>query len=471
MTQDDTICAISTPPGLGGIAVARISGKDALDIAARIWQGKRSPDKIPANTCTVGTVLDTQMNPLDQAVATVFHAPHSFTGEDVVEISVHGSRWVQQELIMSLIKAGARMAGAGEFTQRAFANGRMDLAQAEAVADLIASTSRASQRLALNQMRGGFSKRIAEMREQLLELAALLELELDFSEEDVEFASRSRLEELAGQVRDTTKRLADGFATGQAIRQGIPVAIVGATNAGKSSLLNALTQDERAIVSDIHGTTRDIIEEIVTIGDYTIRLKDTAGIRDTDDTIEALGIDRSRRALAEASVIILVTDNTAPSDQAPWADIERTLAASPSTVLVVAANKCDISPASDTYPVTPYSVIATSATAGIGIDDLRNTLNNILDRLADQGACGDTLVSNARHYLALCEANEAASRTLDALRARLPGDLVAQDLRQCISALSSITGAISTPKSSPPSSPASASANDRQLKTGNYKLK
>lgn len=446
MTNNDTICAISTAPGVGGIAVARISGPKAIEICDRIWKGKRRLSAIPPNSCTVGSVLDTQLQPLDQAVATVFHAPHSFTGDDVVEISVHGSRWVQQELILSLIKTGARMAEAGEFTQRAFANGRMDLTQAEAIADLIASTSRASQRLALSQMRGGFSKGIEDMRRQLLELAALLELELDFSEEDVEFASRTRLEELATQVRDTTSRLADGFATGQAIRQGIPVAIVGATNAGKSSILNALIHDERAIVSDIHGTTRDIVEELVTIGDYTIRLKDTAGIRHTDDTIEALGIQRSRQALNSATIILLVIDNTATIEQAPWNDIRATIADNPAATLIIAANKCDIAPSSTSFPIEPHHIISTSAATGEGIEQLRNAINNTINQLAKEGACGDTLVSNARHYQALREASAAASGIIDALRAGLPGDLVAQDLRQCIDALSAITGAISTPE-------------------------
>ena len=272
---DDTICAISTPPGTGGIAVARISGSKALETAQRIWKGKRPITEAAANTCLVGSVTDTCGEELDQAVATVFRAPRSFTGEDVVELSVHGSKWVQQELIMALIGAGARIAEPGEFSQRAFASGRMDLAQTEAVADIIASGSRAAQRVALRQMRGDFSKRIEDMRGQLLELAALLELELDFSEEDVEFASRKKLIELAVAVRTATARLAAGFSAGTAIRDGVPVAIVGATNAGKSSLLNALSHDDRAIVSDVHGTTRDVVEDVISIGDYTFRLKDT----------------------------------------------------------------------------------------------------------------------------------------------------------------------------------------------------
>ena len=312
----DTVCAISTPPGVGGIAVARVSGPQALAIAQAVWRGRRAIVDTPANTCIVGTVLDSRGDDLDQAVATVFRAPHSFTGEDVVEFGVHGSRYVQHELIMALVGAGARIALPGEFSRRAFASGHMDLAQTEAVADLIAADSRAAQRVALSQMRGHFSRRIEAMRSQLVDLAALLELELDFSEEDVEFASRERLSQLAGQVRDTATRLADGFAAGRAIREGIPVAIVGATNAGKSSILNALTDDDRAIVSDIHGTTRDVVEDTVSLGDYTLRLRDTAGIRDTADTIERLGIERSRDALRGASSSS--SSSTAPLRSMPY---------------------------------------------------------------------------------------------------------------------------------------------------------
>ncbi len=444
-TSADTICAISTPPGLGGIAVARISGPHALATAQKIWRGKRSITAAGANTCIVGSVLDTRGEELDQAVATIFRAPHSFTGEDVAEISVHGSRWVQHELIMSLINAGARMAEAGEFSRRAFANGRMDLAQAEAVADIIASSSRAAQRIALSQMRGDFSRRIEHMRSQLLELAALLELELDFSEEDVEFASRERLIALATEVRDTTHRLADGFAAGSAIRQGVPVAIVGATNAGKSSLLNALAGDERAIVSDIHGTTRDVVEDIISIGDYTLRLKDTAGIRDTEDTVERLGIERSRRALRDAAIILLVVDSTSPTNTAPWAEIDAAMADNPHIALIIAANKCDLAP-TPRIDRPDSVVVPTSALTGQGIDSLRKAITDVADNIASTCHAGDPLIANARHYEALRDAAAAAERIIHGLSDGIPGDLVAQDLRDCISSLSAITGAISTPE-------------------------
>ncbi|MDE6541561.1 MAG: tRNA uridine-5-carboxymethylaminomethyl(34) synthesis GTPase MnmE [Muribaculaceae bacterium] len=448
MTKNDTICAISTPPGVGGIAVARVSGPEARDVVQRIWRGRRDVTSAQANTCLVGTVLDTCGEALDQAVATVFHAPHSFTGEDVVEVSVHGSRWVQQELVMSLLKAGARMAEAGEFSMRAFMSGRMDLTQAEAVADLIASTSRATQRLALRQMRGAFSDKIERLREELLELAALLELELDFSEEDVEFASRERLMELTAKVCDATARLADGFSAGRAIRDGVPVAIVGATNAGKSSILNALADDERAIVSDIHGTTRDVVEDLISIGDYTVRLKDTAGIRHTTDTIEQLGIERSRRALQEAAVILLVIDASNSEAPVPWDDILSAMAASPHTRLVVAANKSDLAGeiCNTNIPAERAEVVLTSALTGRGIEELRSTLSSAISAALGTDADSGVLVSNARHYQALREASAAAARVLEALQAGIPGDLVAQDLRECLAALGSITGAITTPE-------------------------
>ena len=439
----DTVCAISTPPGVGGIAVARVSGPRALEVAQAVWRGRRSIVDAQGNTCIVGTVVDSRGDDLDQAVATVFRSPHSFTGEDVVEFGVHGSRYVQHELIMALVGAGARVALPGEFSRRAFASGHMDLAQTEAVADLIAADSRAAQRVALSQMRGHFSRRIEEMRSQLVDLAALLELELDFSEEDVEFASRQRLMELAMQVRDTSARLADGFAAGRAIREGIPVAIVGATNAGKSSILNALTDDDRAIVSDVHGTTRDVVEDTIVLGDYTLRLRDTAGIRDTSDAIERMGIERSRDALQGAAIVILVVDSSAMPDAVPWAEV----AANPDAAVIVAANKCDVAAARTYFEELPDAVVvATSARTGAGIAELREAITAAADRITLRDSPSDVIVTNARHHQALREAAAAATRVADGLASGLPGDLVAQDLRACIDALSAITGAISTPE-------------------------
>ncbi|MCC8174871.1 MAG: tRNA uridine-5-carboxymethylaminomethyl(34) synthesis GTPase MnmE, partial [Bacteroidales bacterium] len=311
---NDTICAISTPPGVGGIAVARVSGPLAIDCVSKIWKGT-DLHQVKSHTAHLGDILEARDGAsLDQAVVTIFRAPRSFTGEDTVEISVHGSQYVQRELIKLLTEAGARLAGPGEFTRRAFASGRFDLAEAEAVADLIAARSRSAHRLAMSQMRGQLTQRLDQLRDQLIELASLLELELDFSEEDVEFASRSRLASLANDTIAEVEHLLATFSTGQAIKQGIPVAIVGATNAGKSTLLNLLVGDDRAIVSDIHGTTRDTVEDTVEIHGALYRIIDTAGIRDTADPIEALGIERSRQAVARARVVIALLDSTAPLD-------------------------------------------------------------------------------------------------------------------------------------------------------------
>lgn len=344
---NDTICAISTPHGSGGIAVARISGPEAFAITDKIWKGKKLGD-VKSHTVHLGEVMDSDGAVLDQAVAAVFKAPASYTSEDTVELSVHGSRWIQRELIKSLIKAGARLAERGEFTSRAFAAGRFDLAEAEAVADLIASSSRAAHRIALNQMRGSVSKRLDKLREDLIQLASLLELELDFSEEDVEFASRERLLALATETKNEIERLVGTFNTGSAIKDGIPVAIIGRTNAGKSSLLNALLGDDRAIVSDIHGTTRDIVEDTLEIGDYLVRFQDTAGLRQTDDAIERIGIDRSYKAACTARIVIHVMDGTAAesNDCSDISDIE------PNRIITV-FNKIDIAdspPRPESYP-------------------------------------------------------------------------------------------------------------------------
>ena len=376
----DTICAISTPPGIGGIAVARISGPQAITIAQSRWKGK-SLIEAASHTAHLGTVIDTRGEDLDEAVATVFRAPRSFTGEDVVEISVHGSKYVQRELLDTLMQGGARLAEPGEFTRRAFIAGKMDLAEAEAVADVIASNSRAAHRIAVSQMKGGFSRQLEALRAQLVDIAALLELELDFSEEDVEFASRSQLRELATRLHDEITRLHRSFTAGNAIKEGIPVAITGPTNAGKSSLLNALLGDDRAIVSDIHGTTRDTVEGTLEIGDFLFRFIDTAGLRDTTDAIERIGIERSHRAIADARIVIALADITAPLD----ADA-LTAAAPPSAEpphLIIALNKTDLGVSektaasardfAQTLP-SPAPVITISAATGDGLAHLRRGL-------------------------------------------------------------------------------------------------
>ncbi len=314
--SEDTICAISTPAGTGGIAVIRMSGRDAFAITDKVWKGK-SIAAATTHTAHLGLINDPDTDEvIDQAVATIFRGPHSFTGDDTVELSIHGSRWIQRRVLTILQSQGARLALPGEFTRRAYTTGHLDLAEAEAVADVIAASSQAAHRLAMSQLRGEYSKHIAGLRAELVDLTALLELELDFSEEDLEFASRTRLNELASSIHIQLSRLADSYKAGANIKDGIPVAIIGPTNAGKSSLLNALLNDERAIVSDIHGTTRDIVEDTIEIGPYLIRFRDTAGLRTTTDTIENIGIERSQAAARSASVVIYMVDPLAATDVA-----------------------------------------------------------------------------------------------------------------------------------------------------------
>ena len=311
--SDDTICAISTPAGVGGIAVIRVSGEQAVEMVMKSWKGA-DLTKVASHTLHLGRIVDANGEILDEVVAAIFRGPNSFTGEDVVELSCHGSLWIQQQLVALLIDNGCRAAEGGEFTRRAFMNGRMDLSQAEAVADVIASSSRASHRIAVSQMRGGFSRMLASLREQLLEFVSLMELELDFSEEDVEFADRTHLIELAEHIEAVIGSLAESFAVGNAIKNGFPVAIVGETNAGKSTLLNRLLHDDKALVSDIRGTTRDVIEDTINLGGLTFRFIDTAGIRETTDTIESMGIERTFKKLDEATIVLWMIDGTQPAD-------------------------------------------------------------------------------------------------------------------------------------------------------------
>ena len=427
--NDDTICAISTPSGVGGIAVVRISGNKAIEIVDKIWRGK-SIDSMATHTVHLGQIIDEDGNALDQAVAAVYRAPNSFTGEDVVELSVHGSLYIQQALLSSLIFNGARLANPGEFTRRAFASGKFDLAQAEAVADLIASESKAAHRIAMNQIRGNFSNRLKLLRDNLLQLISLLELELDFSEEEVEFASRNELINIATSVKEEVARLAKSFKAGKAIKEGIPVAIIGPTNAGKSSLLNALLDDDRAIVSDIHGTTRDVIEDTLSLGDYKFRIMDTAGIRHTDDAIESLGITRSLKAASSAEIVLSVIDITNP--------IESDVAVSDATLLRV-YNKLDKLDGTHTLPKDGITI---SAKTGEGLDKLKEKMISIAKEA--ETTHSSVLVTNVRHLEALLNADESITRALEALNAQLSGELVAQDLRLTIHHLSSILGEISS---------------------------
>lgn len=440
-SSDDTICAISTPPGVGGIAVARVSGPKALEVVQKIWKGKPL-DAMKSHSAHLGTILDSQGNTLDQGVATLFLAPASFTGEDVLELSVHGSRFVQRELLNALMAAGARLAEPGEFTRRAFVNGKFDLAQAEAVADVIASDSRAAHRIAINQMRGGYSRTLESLREKLLELASLLELELDFSEEVVEFASRQHLLALAQAIHSEVTRLQKSFAQGTAIKQGIPVAIVGATNAGKSSLLNALLGDDRAIVSNIHGTTRDVVEDTLEIGDYQFRFMDTAGLRSTDDTIEKIGIERSLKAISKASIVINVADPADPAAESIYQQVSRTVEPE-ATQLIFVTNKADLYPlATLSFIPAEQTQISLSCATSEGLDTLRHALEEAARRI--DGDSSNILVTNARHAEILANAEQSTRRIIQGLDSNLSGDLIAQDVRETIHHLGTISGTITT---------------------------
>lgn len=465
--DSDTICAISTPSGVGGIAVVRVSGPDAIGIVDKIWRG-RPLAEVKSHTAHLGDIVDPGHNeePLDSALATVFRAPRSFTGENVVEISVHGSRWIQRELVNLLIRSGCRMAEAGEFTRRAFANGRLDLAQAEAVADVIASSSRSAHRLASSQMRGDFSKQIGHLRDELIEIASLLELELDFSEEDVEFASRTRLRKLAEGLFTRISALASSFSTGSALKDGVPVAIVGEPNVGKSTLLNLLLHDNRAIVSDIPGTTRDTIEDTMEIDGVLYRFIDTAGIRDTADSIESLGIERSYAAIGRARIVVWLVAPDMPAERYEAMKQAILEHKSDEAALITAITKIDtilptgrnsVSATEDSNNATGKycdndksasgiwdddSILKISATTGENIPPFLETLHRHSG--AGQAEEADLIVTNARHYEALTHAKDSISRVISGLDANISGDFIAQDLRETIHHLSTITGTITT---------------------------
>lgn len=450
MNLKNTICAIATAPG-GAIGIIRVSGNDSIRIADRIFQPK-GKDQSPlterkAYTLTFGNIIDAENGNdiVDEVLVSIFRAPHSYTGEDSVEISCHGSRYIMQRIMQLLISAGCRAAGPGEYTQRAFLNGKMDLSQAEAVADLIAADSTAAHRIAMNQMRGGFSTELARLRSELLHLTSLMELELDFSDhEELEFADRGELSAVAAKISDTIMQLSDSFRVGNAIKNGVPVAIVGETNAGKSTLLNLLLGEERAIVSDIHGTTRDTIEDTTEIGGISFRFIDTAGIRDTHDRIESIGIERTMKKISQADIILMVIDPTAPTDQ--YTDLApKILPLCEGKTVIVVVNKSDITAAassstidsSSTYNHLNIKQIHISAKTGDGTDKLRSLLCSCsgVDTAAD-----GVIISNLRHLSALQSALADIHRVISGLASGLPSDLISQDLRSCLYHLGEITG-------------------------------
>lgn len=444
-----TICAISTAPGVGGIAVIRVSGTDAFALCDKIFHAHREGHTIQlqkAYTLQYGTIENERGETVDNVVIAVFRAPHSFTGEDTVEISCHGSIYIQQQILQLLIQNGCELAKPGEFTQRAFLNGKMDLSQAEAVADLIASTSAGQHRLAMSQMRGGFSRELKILREKLLHITSLMELELDFADhEELEFADRHELKEIAAQIEQTMSKLIHSFKAGNAIKNGIPVAIVGETNAGKSTLLNALLNEEKAIVSDIHGTTRDIIEDTVNIQGQIFRFIDTAGIRDTHDTIEVMGIERSFHALDQAQIILWVIDSTNALEQITNLS-PRILPRCQEKELIVVFNKSDLPSVvvhSDIAGLPENThTISISAKQHEGLNQLQTML--IEATHLPQISQADIIITNARHYEALTSALHAIQRVEKGLSSGLSGDFISQDLRECIYHLSDIMGEVTT---------------------------
>ena len=446
--SDTTIAAISTAPGIGGIAVIRVSGAKALEVCHNIFKSARSSFSLlnaEPNKAYFGSILENG-EVVDEVILTYFKGPNSFTGEDVVEISCHGSVFIQQKILQILLKYGCQLAKPGEFTQRAFLNGKMDLSQAEAVADLIASNSAASHRMALSQMRGGFSDELSKLRTRLLDFVSLVELELDFSEEDVEFANRSQLKLLATEIDNAIQRLANSFSVGNALKNGVPVALVGETNVGKSTLLNLLLNEDKAIVSDIHGTTRDVIEDLMTIRGITFRFIDTAGIRNTRDKIESLGIERTYQKIEQASIVLWILDCTQLSEHMEWLTEKIAKRAEGKKVILV-FNKIDkiqgeeMEVIGQMFDRFDAERIYISAKNKLNTDELENLL--VKAAQLPEIHPGDVVVNNIRHYEALINAGTSIKRVLEGLENGISGDFLSQDIRECIHFIGEITGQIS----------------------------
>lgn len=441
MINQNTIVALATPSGAGAIAIIRLSGKDAITIAAEIFNSISGKEltKQKSHTVHLGNIVDGSRI-IDEVLATVFKNPNSYTGENVVEFSCHGSSYIQQEIIQLLLRKGCRMATAGEFTLQAFLNGKMDLSQAEAVADLIASDSKASHQLAIQQMRGGFSTEIEELRIQLLNFASLIELELDFSEEDVEFANREEFQKLIKKITVLLKKLIDSFATGNVLKNGIPVAIVGRPNSGKSTLLNSLLNEERAIVSNIAGTTRDTIEDEITIGGIRFRFIDTAGLRDTTDKIEKIGVERALEKLEKSSIYIYLFDSTEMSVVEVKEELD---SFTTNSKQLIVANKIDKASKEEVAAInnSDFSFLTISAKSK---DSLGTLTNSLLDIAGIEVLNSNQLmVTNSRHYDVLTKSLEEIYKVQEGINNHLTGDLLAIDLRQALYFLGEITGHVS----------------------------
>ena len=447
--NQDTICAIATAQG-GAIGSIRVSGPEAITITSRIFTPAKSGKLLSQQkpyTLTFGRIYNGE-EMIDEVLVSLFRAPHSYTGEDSTEITCHGSSYILQQVMQLLIKNGCRMAQPGEYTQRAFLNGKMDLSQAEAVADLIASSSAATHRLALSQMRGGFSKELTTLREKLLNFTSMIELELDFSEEDVEFADRSALRRLADEIEEVIARLANSFSVGNVIKNGVPVAIIGETNAGKSTLLNVLLNEDKAIVSDIHGTTRDVIEDTVNIGGITFRFIDTAGIRETSDTIESLGIERTFQKLDQAEIVLWMIDSadaisqlTLLSDKIlPRCEHKQLILVFNKVELINETQKNELASQFSEHIGSEIESIFISAKQRLHTDELQQRL--VAAAHLPTVTQNDVIVTNIRHYEALTRALDAIHRVQEGLDVNISGDFLSQDIRECIFHLSDIAGEV-----------------------------